>query len=212
MNQRLAAWVFGAVGVFGCGAAASCGGESDGDSLSCNTIPACYTEALDQLRACVPGAALTLMPVAPMSGVIDGLTCESGDTQVEFSPFSASSTGTVPIPSTVTIRSGGASCIELGSGTGTTTDGSGNSRQFTVFTMTTPAGGEVEIHRYDDGAVTVNCSPPSSQTEVVASAGALSSCPDAILVASVQRNDDASHMDVELLDLEDASSALFACD
>lgn len=189
----------------------ACGGDDGGEGgsgLTCASVPACHTAAVAAVRACVPAPTLTLVPDAPMSGVIDGLACTGTDVRVAFSPFSASPTGTVPLPSSVTLTTSGAPCAELSSGTGTITDGSGASRSYTLSTITLPDGGEVEVSRFADGSLTVSC---GAGTEATARAGALDSCPDAVVTHEVTRNADVTQIGVDLIDAAGARAALFAC-
>jgi hypothetical protein len=204
---RFTAALFSLV-VAGCGG----GGSDAGPSFQCSTVPACYTEAVTALRACVTTPALTLMRVAPMSGTINGLTCTATGVTVAFSTFSSSPTGTVPLPSTVTISSGGAFCGELKSGTGTRTDHNGATMTYALSTIRVGTSGEVAVETYEDGSIGVNCTPPSSQGEVIAPAGALDSCPGAVVAHKVVRNDMITHMGVDLVDASGGSVALFACD
>jgi hypothetical protein len=193
---------------------AGCGDDSGdgGPSFACSSVPACHTDAVAALRACISAPALTLMPVGAMSGVVTGLTCRTAPTSVAFSPFSSSPTGTVPLPSTVTITSGGAFCAELTSGNGTRTDNTGAAVTYELSTIRAGAGAEISVETYADGTIRMNCSPPSTREEVVASAGALDSCPGSVMAHEVVRNANFTHMGVDLLDVSAARTTLFACD
>jgi len=187
-----------------------CGGDDGGEggsSLTCASVPACHTAAVAAVRACVTAPALTLVPDAPMSGVIDGLACTGTDVRVAFSPFSASPTGTVPLPWSVTRTGRGAPGAGLGSGTGTITDAAGT-RSYTLSTITLPDGAEVEVSRFADGSLTVSCGPGE---EVTARAGALDSCPGAVVTHEVTRNADVTQIGVDLIDAAGTRAALFAC-
>lgn len=211
-------WLAGLVAVsvpfFACGGASPStdGGTNPDGAFGCSSVPSCASNALGALRACVPAPGLTLVPVAPSSGVIDGLTCTSSGLDVAFSTFSASQSGTVPLPSTTTLKKGdGTTCAVLGTGKGTITDGqSGTMRSYTFSSVRIGAEPEVKLIRYADGALAISCDPTSD--EVTAAAGALDACPDAVQAPQVVRNADASHMGVDLVNAAGTASALFTCD
>jgi len=188
-----------------------CGGGGSGEpTFQCDGVPGCYQDALAALRDCVPTAQLTLVPVTPMSGVVDGLTCVGGDLEVAFSAFSESPSGTVPVPSGVTLTLAGSRCGALGSGTGVRTDADGNSRSFELSSLAMTGIDEVDLERYPDGELGVNCSPPTGDT-VFAPAGALAGCPDAVLFHEVVRNADITQIGVDLVDAAGGRTSLFSC-
>lgn len=210
----LAGLVAVAVPLLACGGASPStdGGANPDGTFGCSSVPSCYSNALGALKACVPAPGLTLVPVAPSSGVIDGLTCTSSGLDVAFSSFSASQTGTVPLPSTTTLKKAdGSTCAVLGTGKGSTTDGqTGTTRSFTFSSVRIGAEPEVKLYRYQDGAFALQCGGPSS--ELTAASGTLDACPDALQSPQVVRNADASHMGVDLVNVASTASALFTCD
>lgn len=213
MRARLALLFAVALSLVSCGGASTGtdGGTSPDGTFGCSSVPTCYSEALAAAKACVPAPALTLVPVTPSSGVIDGLTCTSSGVDVAFSTFSASQTGTVPLPSGVTLKTSSTTCAVLGSGKGTTTDGqTGAMRSFTFTSFKVGTNPTVQVSRYADGAFTIQCGP-SARDEVTAAAGALDGCPDAVQTHRVVRNADASQMGVEWVNAAGTASTLFTC-
>lgn len=210
----LAAPLLAAAALVACGGGGSTGtdgGMTPDGTFGCSSVPSCYADALAATKACVPAPALTLVPVTPSSGVIDGLTCTSSGVDVAFSTFSASQGGTVPLPSGVTLKTGSTTCAVLGSGKGTSTDGqTGTTRSFTFTSFKVGTNPTVQVSRYDDGSFTIQCGP-SARDEVTAAAGALGACPDAVQTHRVVRNADASQMGVEWVNAAGTASTLFTC-
>jgi hypothetical protein len=187
------------------------GPASSGSSLACGNVPACYTTALAAVKACVAAPALSLVPVAAASGVIDGLTCSSSGLAVLFSRLSEQPTGTVPQPSTVTLTTAGTTCAVLGSGNGTKTESAGTVSSFAVSTIGFGGARKIEIDRYQDGSIDVYCSLVATEG-FSAAPGALDSCPDALATPQVVRDDAVTHMGVDLVDAKGSHSILFTCD
>jgi hypothetical protein len=209
---RLVAWFAAAASTVFTGCSdGDAGPASSGSTLACGNVPACYTDALAAVKACVAAPALSLGPVAAASGVIDGLTCSSIGLAVSFSSFSEQPTGIVPVPSTVTLTTAGTTCAVLGSGNGTKTDSAGNVSHFSVSTIGFGGAGKIEIDRYDDGSIAVSCSTVGPE-DFVSAPGALDSCPDAVATPVVVRDEAVTHMGVDLVDAKGAHSTLFTCD
>ncbi|MEW5741991.1 MAG: hypothetical protein AB1938_23955 [Myxococcota bacterium] len=189
----------------GCGG----GGTPPPDSnFTCSSVPTCYSDALAALKACVPNPALTLNPVTPNSGVIDGLTCTAGPLTVAFSTFSERPTGTVPLPSGVTFRTSGADCAVVGRGVGSSTSG-GATRNFEFASIKGNAPQPVHVRTYSDGTIGIACSQFGD--EVTAAPGTLSACPTAVIVPKVTRNDAVTQMGMDLVDVSGAKTVLFTC-
>ncbi|MDB4960535.1 MAG: hypothetical protein JWP01_534 [Myxococcales bacterium] len=81
---------------------------------------------------------------------------------------------------------------------------------FEVSTIRAGTSGEVAVTTYEDGSISVNCSPPSSQGEVSAPAGSLASCPGAVVSHRVDRDDAITRMGVNLIGPNHAET-LFTC-
>ena len=191
----------------------ACGGDDSdarGEIIGCSSVPACYTDALEVLQACVPASAFTLVPVSPNSGVVDGLTCTAGETTLAFSAFSASPTGTVPVPSGVTISNATGQCAELGSGTGTLTISGGESYSYLLSEIRLAAD-TVGIKKYADGAMGIECSS-NPQADYVLTASDAAACPTAVVFPVVSRNDDFTRMAAGLEAGDGGTESLFVCE
>jgi hypothetical protein len=191
----------------------ACGGDDTddrGEIIGCSGVPACYTDALAVLQACVPTNTFTLVPVSPSSGVVDGLTCTAGETTLAFSTFSASPTGTVPVPSGVTISNATGQCAELGSGSGTLTISGGESYSYELSEMRL-ATETVGIKKYADGAIAIACSS-NAQSDYVLTASDVAACPTAVVFPALSRNDDFTRMAADLEAGDGAAESLFVCE
>ncbi len=177
--------------IFGPWLAACGGGDDDGSGVGCESIPTCYSEALDDLKACMSVSALTISGGTVNSGVVQGRECSAETTMVAFSDYSASATGTVPISSRVSIYTDGELCAELsrvsGSKTGTTIIRPG---QEDVFVGWWPGGRFIE------------CGPG-----YLIETADLAECPEAVQLPEVERDPLA----VRFRDADDSYTDLFVC-
>lgn len=194
--------------------AGGCGGDDDSDDrgeiIGCSGVPACYTDALEALQACVPTNTFSLVPVSPNSGTVSGLTCTAGETTIAFSTFSVSPTGTVPAPSVVTISNATGQCVELGSGSGTLTISGGESHSFALSEIRL-ATETVGIKRYADGGIGIECSS-NARSDYLLTASEVATCPTAALFPRVSRNDDFTRMTGELEAGDGEAESLFVCE
>lgn len=199
--------------LYGCGDS----GDGDGDggplkyskSFTCNSVPACYSNALAAVRASLSESVLTLGPLKINSGRVEDLTCSKNDLTVEFSAFSERPTGLVPTPSTVTLKASGTECAKLSWGDGSHTDGAtGTTTKFELFAVKTPNSDEVKVLKFENGVVGVECSVMEGYG---AASGALEQCADAVVVGSLKRDDKITQIDLELIDINGGSESLFTC-
>jgi len=185
------------------------GGGGGGGGLSCSSKPACLTEAIAALQACVATPTLTLGTPTNNSGVVENLRCMGGDLVVGFSTFSFSPGGTVPLPSSTTLTVGGTRCADIGRGTGTSMMG-GTTRSFDFAEIEIPGAAPVTINTYDNGDIGVQCGDSRSE-EVTASGASLAACGEDFASPTVVRNDAITMMGVELVEPAGASTPLFTC-
>jgi hypothetical protein len=172
-------------------ACGSSNGNGNGDGVDCDSIPACYTDAVTALKACVDEPALTVSGGTVNSGVVQGRQCTGGTTTVSFSDYSERPTGTVPIPSRITIESGGAPCAELsrvsGSRSGTSIERPGEDDVFVGWW---------------EGGRSVDCGPG-----YIVDTADLAACPEAIQLPEAQRDPLA----VRFRNADDTYTDLFVC-
>ena len=187
------------------------GGDGDGagSGVSCDAVPACVTEAVTALEACVTTPTLAMSTPVNNSGVVDNLRCTGGDLTVALSTFSFSATGTVPLPSTINLTTVGTLCAVVHRSNGTTTDRDGNTKTFEVGTIGRPGAEAVSINTYANGDIGMQCG--GRPTEVIASAGALASCAAKVRTPRMVRDAAITMMNMQLLNAAGASADLFTC-
>jgi hypothetical protein len=159
-----------------------------GGGAICDAVRSCVVDAVAALEACAPVAALTLGTPTNTSGTVNNLMCTGGEQTVAFSTFSFSATGTVPLPSTITLSTAGA-------------------MDFESSIIERPDAAPVRINKYANGDFGVEC----DMVEPVASPSMLASCATQLQRPVIERNADITLMKMQLADAAGASVDLFAC-